>query len=203
VGGPSAYWQNLYDKDAEWGPAFFDAAHSFQGSFLYELPFGTGKAFGSGWNEVANGVLGGWQLSGILYLRSGFAMTVRGRDVTATGSRGSRADRIGDGTDGPRTVGPGGEWFDTSAYVNPEAGSFGNAGNGTFRGPGLTNLDLSLQKNFGIAESMRLQFRAEAFNVSNTPAFQGVERNVTSATFGELTGSQGERRYQLGLKFLF
>lgn len=130
-------------------------------------------------------------------------MTVRASDNSGTGSRGARADRIGDGTDGPKIVGPGGEWFDTSAYANPALGTFGSAGNGTFRGPGLFDLSLSLQKFFPITEKQRIQLRAEAFGLTNTPAFQGLQRTVTSQTFGEVRDAQGERRIQFALKYIF
>jgi hypothetical protein len=203
VASNSAYWQNLYDRQAEWGPAFFDATHNLSGSFVYELPFGRGRTHGGNWNSGVNGLLGNWQLGSILYLRSGFASTVTGADNSGTGSRGARADRIGDGTDGPRTVGPGGEWFDTSAYRQPALGTFGNAGVGTFRGPRLFDLSLSLQKVFAITERQSIQFRAEAFNFTNTPAFQGVNRDVNSVLFGEVRGSQGERRVQFALKYIF
>ena len=199
----SAYWQYLYDRRAEWGPAFFDATHNFTSGWVYELPFGKGRTVGQNWNRVVNGLLGGWQLGGLLYLRSGFAMTVQANDQSGTNSRGARADRIGGGADGPKTVGPGGKWLDTSAYRTPLPGTLGSAGVGTFRGPGLRNLDLSIQKVFPIHERYNIEFRGEMFNVTNTPAFQGVNRNASSVTFGEVTEAQDARRIQLALKFWF
>ena len=130
-------------------------------------------------------------------------MTIRAPDQSGTNSRGARADRIGDGTDGPKTVGPGSKWFDTTAYRVPLKGTHGSAGNGTFRGPGLVNFDLSLQKRFPVMESANIEFRGEMFNISNTPAFQGVNRSANSVTFGEVTDAQGERRVQFVLKFNF
>ncbi len=203
VGGPSAYWQYLYDKKAEWGPAFFDAKHIWTSSFIYELPFGRGKTYGDGWSPALNAVLGEWQIGGMMSVRSGFAMTVRARDVSGTRSRGARADHVAKDRNEPHIPGPGGQWFDTSAYAQPKPGTLGNAGNGTFRGPGLFDLSVSLQKFFALTEALRLQFRAEAFALTNTPNFQGVVRNVVSSRFGEVRGSQGERRLQFGLKLFF
>ncbi len=204
VASNSAYWQYVFDSKAEWGPSFFDATHNFTGSFVYQLPFGRGRSFGGDWNSAMNGVLGGWQLGGILYARSGFASTVRASDNSGTGSRGARADRIGDGTNGPRTVGPGGEWFDTSAYRNPLAGTLGSAGNGTFRGPRLFDTSFSLQKFFKVREGQQLQVRAEAFNITNTPAFQSVTTSVTSVNFGQVRGAlDTQRRIQFALKYIF
>ena len=82
-------------------------------------------------------------------------------------------------------------------------GTFGNTGAGTVRGPGLTNFDLSLQKSFTVKEAQRLEFRAEFFNLTNTPAFNQASRSVNSATFGEITAAQGERNVQFALKFYF
>lgn len=199
----SAYWQYLYNRKAEWGPAFFDATHNFTSGWVYELPFGKQRAYGQNWNGFVNAVLGNWQLGSLLYLRSGFAMTVQANDQSGTNSRGARADRIGDGTNGPGTVGPGSKWLDTTAYRNPLPGTLGSAGVGTFRGPHLHNLDLSVQKAFPIAERYNLEFRGEMFNVTNTPAFQDVNRNASSVNFGEVTGAQDGRRVQFGLKFRF
>jgi hypothetical protein len=100
-------------------------------------------------------------------------------------------------------VGPGGEWFETSAYRQPLAGTVGSAGNGTFRGPRLFDTSLSLQKFFPVREGHSLQFRAEAFNITNTPAFQSITTNVNNVNFGQVRGSQGERRFQLALKYIF
>jgi hypothetical protein len=199
----SAYWQYLYDRKAEWGPAFFDATHNFTSGWVYELPFGKGRTFGQNWNPMVSGILGNWQLGGLLYLRSGFAMTVQANDQSGTNSRGPRADRIGDGTDGPKTVGPLSKWLDTSAYRTPLPGTLGSAGVGTFRGPQLRNLDLSIQKVFPFTERYNLEFRGEMFNVTNTPAFQGVNRNASSVNFGEVIEAQDARRVQFALKFWF
>lgn len=199
----SAYWQDLYNRRAEWGPSFFDARHNFTAGWVYELPIGKNRGFGRDWNPVLNGILGNWNLGGLVYLRSGFAMTVQAPDQSGTNSRGPRADRIGDGTKGPKTVGPGSKWLDTSAYRVPLRGTHGSAGVGTFRGPGLYNLDLSIQKLFPMGERFRMELRGEMFNATNTPFFQGVNRNAASPFFGEVTGAQDARRVQFALKLLF
>jgi hypothetical protein len=122
----SAYFQNLYDRRAEWGPTYFDATHMFNFSYTYELPFGRNKTFGSDWHPAMNGILGGWHLGGILTLRSGFPLTIQqATDRSGTRSRGPRADRVGDG-EGPRDVGPG-----TRGWTRPLSGSL-------LRGPWAT-----------------------------------------------------------------
>jgi hypothetical protein len=86
----SAYWQDLYNRRAEWGPSFFDARHNFTAGWVYELPFGKSRGLGRDWNPVVNGRLGNWNLGGLVYLRSGFAMTVQAPDQSGTNSRGNR-----------------------------------------------------------------------------------------------------------------
>lgn len=198
----SAYWQYLYDQRAEWGPTYFDAKHMFVYSFVYDLPVGRNKKFGANWHPVADKIFGNWQLGGILTLRSGFPLTIQALDRSGTISRGPRADRVGDG-EGKRQVGRGTAWFDTTAFKQPVAGTLGNSGVGVVRGPGLKQFDLSVQKSIPITESKRFEFRAEFFNLTNTPQFNGPVRAVQAATFGEITGAQGERNIQLALKFYF
>jgi hypothetical protein len=198
----SAYWQYLYDRKAEWGPTYFDAKHMLTFVHTYALPFGRNRTFGSSWHPLVNGVLGGWQLGGILTLRSGFPLTIRASDRSGTVSRGARADRLGDG-EGPKQVGPGTTWLDKSAFREPRQGTLGNSGVGVVRGPGLSQYDLSLQKLFPIKERFNMEFRAEFFNLTNTPHFNAPNTNASSVTFGEITGAQGEREIQFALKFIF
>lgn len=198
----SAYWQYLYDRRAEWGPTYFDAKHMLTSVYTYELPVGRNRAIGADWNPVLNGVLGNWQMGGILTLRSGFPLTMRASDRSGTISRGPRADRVGDG-EGPKQVGPGTTWLDKSAFREPRAGTLGNSGVGVVRGPKLAQFDLSLQKQFPIGERYRLEFRSEFFNLTNTPQFNSPNSSASSVTFGEITSAQGERNIQFALKLYF
>ena len=81
--------------------------------------------------------------------------------------------------------------------------TFGNAGNGVRRDPGISNVDFAIQKKIPVGESKRFEFRAEAFNVFNTPLFTGVGRTLGNSTFGKITAAQAERELQVGLKFYF
>jgi hypothetical protein len=198
----SAYFQNLYDRRAEWGPTYFDATHMLNFSYTYELPFGHNKTHGSDWHPAMNGILGGWQLGGILTLRSGFPLTIQATDRSGTRSRGARADRVGDGA-GPEQVGPGTTWLDKAAFREPVTGTLGNSGIGVVRGPDWKTFDLSLHKHFKMTEGTSLEFRSEFFNLTNTPQFNAPNRSASSATFGEITGAQGERNIQFALKFIF
>lgn len=198
----AAYFQNVYDRKSEWGPTYFDAKSMLSYACTYELPFGRQKAFGSNWKPVMNALLGGWQMGGILFLRSGFPLTITATDRSGTLSRGPRANRVGNG-EGLRHVGQGYNWLDNAAFKEPSQGTFGTSGVGVVRGPGWKTFDLSMQKFFRIREKNVIQFRAEFFNLTNTPQFNAPNRSVSSATFGEVTGAQGERQIQFGLKLNF
>src|SRR5258707_1247446 len=90
-GGQSPYWQNLFCQKCEWAPTYFDLRHSVVASFVYEMPWGRGKAMGASWNKFVDGVLGGWQLGGIFTAHTGFPLTIKssfiGQIRTSQGER--------------------------------------------------------------------------------------------------------------------
>ncbi len=86
----SPYWQNLYDKKAEWGPCYYDATHVLTSYATYDIPFGRDRKFGKSMNPVVNAVAGDWQANAILSLHTGFALTTSGPEASGTNSRGSR-----------------------------------------------------------------------------------------------------------------
>jgi hypothetical protein len=94
-------------------------------------------------------------------------------------------------------------WFDTAAFVANAPFTYGNAGRNLLEGPGLVNFDLAIYKYFRITESMRLQFRAEAFNSVNAPAFGLPSAQVGDPNFGIISGVDRPRNLQMGLKFIF
>lgn len=204
AGSQSAYMQNLYDRRSEWGPTYFDAKHNFTGSFVYELPFGAKRKFGSNWNAVTDQILGGWQLGGILTLQSGFPLTIKvSGDPSGTGARSFRANVIGTPND-LHNIGPGAKYLDVSAYAVPSAYTFGNAGIGIVRGPGMSRFDMSLGKVFNITERQKFELRGEAFNLTNTPIFASpASQIITSSLFGEIRSAQGDRNIQISLKYSF
>jgi hypothetical protein len=201
------YWQNVYDGKTEKGPCFYDEAHNLTNYVLYQLPFGRGKKFGSGMNKAANAVVGGWEVSGILTLHTGFAMTVNNwGDPSNTGgwvSRTNCSSSIGY----PKTVvsqsnGGGIQWFDPNSFTPVAAGNFGNCSNGKVRGPGLKNFDMGIKKEFSFGESRKLEFRSEFLNLTNTKILN-APTVFSGGGLGQLDGSQGERNIQFALKFLF
>lgn len=207
---------DAYNVKLERGISPTDIPQKFVFSGLYDLPFGPGKRYlnRGGW---AGHVFGGWQVNGILVLRSGFPSDLRVTERAPVFNTANRPNRV---LGQPLLVrNPGfDQYFNPKAFELPPKvpnfrgapiQTFGNAGRSILRGPGSRNLDLSLFKDIRISESTSLQLRAEAFNISNTPSFQlpgarTAALTVGDAAFGRLTGSQTVgRQIQFGLKFLW
>jgi Carboxypeptidase regulatory-like domain/TonB dependent receptor len=206
----SAYWQNLYDRRAEWGPCYYDVTHVLTGYAVYELPVGRNKRWGRNLNPLVNAVIGNWQVGGIVQFHGGFPLTIVADDASGTNSRGPRANCVAS----PHVFGRkpafkdstgqfiGFQWFDPASYEPAAPGTFGTCGVGTVRGPGLHSGDLSLQKEFPFSESKRLEFRAEFFNVTNTPILNSPSTGL-NFNLGLINSSQGERNIQFALKFYY
>ncbi|HZT73221.1 MAG TPA: carboxypeptidase regulatory-like domain-containing protein [Terriglobales bacterium] len=201
----SPYWQNLYNQKAEWGPCYFDVTHVLSNYAVYDPPIGHGKAADLG--RVGNAVFANWQLSGMWQWHGGYALTVQGGDASGTNSRGARADCLAP----PKIMNqplPGGsagngiQWFDPTPFGSPTPGTFGTCGVGTVRGPGLNTLDFSLQREFPLSESRRVEFRAEFINFTNTPILNTPDVFLGGG-LGQITSSQGERNVQFALKFYY
>src|ERR1035437_9649577 len=204
AGGQSAYMQNLYDRISEWSPTYFDNKFNFVPSAVYELPFGKGRKYASNMNKVADGILGGWMLSGVLTMHTGFPLTIKySGDSSGTGQRSYRANVVGT-PNNLHLIGPGVLYLDPSAYAAPAAHTFGDAGPGVVRGPGETRLDMSLAKQFKLTERRYFELRGEAYGATNTPIFLSpASQTITSALFGQIRGAQGERAIQVVAKFYF
>ena len=176
------------------GPANIDNRHRLVSSFVYELPSG-----GSG---PARHIIGGWQISGVLQLRSGQAYTPGLRtDVSNTTVRADRPNVIGDthaSNPDPRAG-----WWDKAAFTMPELYTFGNAGTGVLTGPSFKNMDLSLQKVAQVTESQSLEFRLDFFNLTNHPNFGAPNVRFDSPSFGTISRALSARQLQLGVKYVF
>ncbi len=202
----SPYWQNLYDRKAEWGPCYYDVEHIFVGYITYDLPFGRGRMIGKNMNRVVDALVGGWQVNAIPSWHGGFPLTVSANDASGTNSRGARADCIAPSTvfgtqNASGALGGGYQWFNPGAYAQPASG-FGTCGVGTVRGPGLHTVDVSVSKHFTILEKQNLEVRGEFLNVSNTPILNAPTTSIGS-NLGVINSSQGARNIQFGLKYNF
>jgi Carboxypeptidase regulatory-like domain len=198
--------QNPYNVNADKSVSAFDIPQVFTASIVYELPFGTGKAFRTG-RHALDYVMGNWELNTITSLHSGtpFTIGVSG-DIANTGNSNNagfyeRLNLVGN----PSLSNPSPAlWFNTSAFAVPAAFTFGNLGRNTLRSDWSKDLDLSLFRTFPIREKMRLEFRAEAFNLTNTPIWGTPGVNYSASTFGRVTSTANTpRQIQLALKLYF
>ncbi|MEP7363487.1 MAG: carboxypeptidase regulatory-like domain-containing protein [Acidobacteriota bacterium] len=197
--------QNWYDLKSERGLSDMDVAQSLTVSFVAELPFGPGKAFGGAMRGAGAKIIGGWQINGISTYRGGVPLAL---SAPITGG-GNRPNSTGTSAriDGSRTRGEQIQrWFDTTQFTLPAAFTNGNVGRTLpdVRGPSFLNTDLSLIKNTAINERITLQFRAEYFNVFNRANLDLPNIAFGSGQFGAITGTVGLPRVgQLALKLNF
>jgi hypothetical protein len=208
-----------YNLTRERSYAPLDVPHVFNFNSAYELPFGANKRW-MNHKGPANWVLGGWQFNGILSKRSGFPTDIRsariaaGNQMYATLNVPDRVSGVSMYLPNPSVDG----YFNPAAFVDPQQvrnsnGTlitlFGNSARRVARGPGSTNIDFSLFKNFRPVERLNVQFRAEAFNLTNTPTFTLPSASTPALTignpaFGKLGSSSATgRQIQFGLKLSF
>ena len=197
--------QDIRNRAADRGTSGFDIKHRVVYSTNYTLPVGKGQAIDFN-NSVANFALGGWKVNGIFTIQSGLPFTpTLASSVSNAG--GSRPDALRDAKlENPDRA----KWFDTSfntqgaAWGQPALFTFGNAARNTVRGPGRTNLDFSLFKDFPLNERFNLQFRAEMFNIFNTPQFGLPNSSIGNPSAGIITSIVGNpRQMQMGLRLSF
>jgi Carboxypeptidase regulatory-like domain/TonB dependent receptor-like, beta-barrel len=185
-----------------------DIPHNFQLAAVYELPFGTGKKWAT--TGTSGKILGNWQLNGVFSAYSGrpFNLSASGSSLNMPGNA-QTPDQVKDNVEILGKVGGDGTYFDTSAFARVTQVRFGNVGRNSMRGPGVVNMDASLFRTFRLSPQFQLQFRAEAFNVSNTPHFGNPNGNVNSSNFGKILATQTayamgrSRQFRFGLRLIF
>jgi hypothetical protein len=195
--------------------AGFDRAHNLQASAVVELPFGKGKRWAAA--GPASAIVGGWQVNAVFsaYTGTPFTVTSSGTSLNAPGNS-QVADLVKPKVETLGGAGRGASFFDPLAFRAVTQPRFGTAGLNILRGPGVVNLDAGVFRNFAFSERWSLQFRAEAFNVSNTPHFNNPGANVSSMIlnadgsirslggFTEITGAaRDERQFRLALRVSF
>ena len=202
------------DWSYDYGPNSAQPYDILHWNYVWELPFGRGRRFGSGINRIAEAIAGGWLVSGLGTWQSGspLSVTASGGGQSPTGATTNRADRIGSGSLDTSTPQ---RWFDTAAYrlppyIDPSASrptrQFGSAGIGTVYGPRLFSYDMTAQKSFAVTEKLRLRLRAQAYNLFNHPVLGNPDLEQTSVTFGQIRTSNANytpRSLQLGVRFEF
>lgn len=219
------YWPLPGSKQADWGLSQLNLNNQFTASVLYDLPFGKGKKFGSGWGGAANAVFGNWKLNVIEKAISGFPLFVvasnnsnftgSGVNFMWNGNSLNRPNQVGDPNKGgqvaanPLCIAPAEvhtlhAWFNPCAFVEAQTGELGTAPRAPVYGPRFVNTDFSIIKDFplGFREGTNLQFRAEFFNLFNHPHFflQGTSASSmqdidSPSSFGVVNATLNDPRF--------
>ena len=192
----------------ERGLSEIDQPYHMTLSALYELPLGRGRHWGHDLSRPLDWAIGGWQLNGIYTLSGGMPFS-----VTVNGTPGStRADLVGTAGVHPGNIS---SYINATAFALPPSITFadgntvftrpGTSGRNILLGPGLSNLDMSLFKNFAITEKIKTELRLQAYNLSNTPHFGQPNSNFSNGNFGQITSTLpfSYRQVELGLRVTF
>ncbi|HVT99779.1 MAG TPA: carboxypeptidase regulatory-like domain-containing protein [Acidobacteriaceae bacterium] len=225
VNGYSGAFQNYYDAAADYGPAGYDVKHNLSFTGVYALPFGRGQEYFAGTNRAADAVIGGWKLSAAGVAWSGFPQTVTGPGNNSNSYGNSRPNQYRR----PKIVNRNlSQWFGDDPSVtdvcpsgvddgicafgipatNSSGGTaFGTAKNGSLRGPGFKNVDLSAFKDFHTWHEQVVGFRFDAFNAFNMVSYGNPDTGVTDSNFGAIAPlgqiRSQERRLQFSLHYSF
>jgi len=190
------------------GLATWDRRHIFTWSGTYELPFGAGKRWAT--SGVGKALLGGWQVNGFWTWESGLPLDFTSSATALNAPGNSNRPNLVAPVQILRNVGPGQYWFTTSSFADPGK-TIGNVGRNILAGPRLFNIDASVFRKFNITERWKLEFRAETFNMSNTPWLDRPDTTLGDASFGQVTTAQGtqsvkvnmNRSFQFSLRLTF
>ncbi|MGO8717883.1 MAG: TonB-dependent receptor domain-containing protein [Acidobacteriaceae bacterium] len=214
------YQQNAYDIKGDWGPAAFDTRQAINVTGEYDLPFGRGMKYGSGWNPIVNGALGGWKLSGSQVYYSGFPVTVSSpanySNLVYAWPYAARPNQnlplkvvnrsinayYGTQVQGT-SCGPN-QFNGTCVFSQQPDTTFGDVRTGSLRGPSFQNIDMAVAKTFNIWRQNQVDFRADMFNTFNIASYSQPDSGMTDSNFGQITGVvSNPRSVQLSLKYLF
>jgi Carboxypeptidase regulatory-like domain len=209
---------NYYNIASDTGNAYYTRRHRFVSTFVYDLPFGRGQKFASHVGRGSNLLVGGWRLTGVTLLQSGpwltpyFPSNVSDPSGTNPSQRSvsqQRPDCIA-GRTGYLANPTVSQYFDSSAFSVParDIGRFGNCGVGILEGPGTVTLSMSAGKTFQLTERLGVRYEAQFANLLNIRNKNIPNLNVNSASFGQITQSQGveqggPRTIQMMLRILF
>jgi hypothetical protein len=207
-GGPAGDIQQTTDFNASRASSGFDIRQRLVLSGNYELPFGKGRAMMNR-GGILNAAFGGWQMTSIFSLQQGlpFSVTVANALQRLGGNNlvDWRADLVGD----PTISNPNQNlWFNPAAFTLPQAADkswhYGNSGRNILRADGIANLDAGLMKTFDIRERIHVQFRWEAFNVSNSPQYADPVNGADNPDFGKVKATvNSPRQMQFALRVAF
>jgi hypothetical protein len=190
--------QDPANPAAEYGYQDFDRRHVLALNFVYELPFMRTR------RDLVGQLVGGWQVSGVGKWNTGRRFNVTGGTTTIRGDQSQLRANLVEGQD-PNSAPAGGrtvqQWFNTAAFVQAPANTFGSPRN-VLAGPSFHNWDLSLLKNIRTGP-VKAQLRVEGFNIFNIKNYKTVDANIASRTFGAVTAYELQRIVQVGMKISF
>ena len=205
VGGVGAQnWTNLQDEE---GNSSIDQRHKVTGTYLYELPFGADKR----WITTGTGshILEGFSVSGTFTFATGTPLTPvfsASQISVACGTGGTFRPNL---TGSPLNLSTGRQWFNPAAFTEPAldsqypCGTFGNTPRSFFNGPGTVQNNMALSKTMQFGETRSMEIRATINNVFNTVQYSGIDTNVASPTFGQVTSAASMRSFQFTSRFRF
>jgi len=206
----ATYWPLPGTQKADWALSQIDLKNNLSASVIYNLPYGKGRRFGNGGNAVTETLLGNWEVDVIEKITSGFPVFIfnsvdnSGVGFNQGGNNYNRPDQVCDPNSGPNNLT---EWFNTSCFAQAAPGKLGDANRTPLYGPDFVNTDFSAIKHFLLPyrEGLRLDFRAEFFNLFNHAQFGLPGADIsTPSTFGIInTSVNNPRVMQFALKLYF
>ncbi len=223
VSGYNGAFQNYYNSGADDGPAGYDIKHDISATGVYALPVGSGKQYFSSASRVLDEVIGGWKVSTAAVVYSGFPETLTAGSSNVQSYGTNRANQYLKMKVVGRSLS---NWFGTDpsalpctaagsrkntlgnecAFGVPAANAFGTSHNGSVRGPGYLNVDMSAFKDFHLFENHSVGFRFDAFNAFNIVSYGNPDTGITDGNYGNvsLQGTRSvERHLQFSLKYSF
>ena len=198
-GGPST----PAEPERSWGYSATDRTHMYVSSFVWSLPWYKNADAGA-----LHYILGGWQVSGIFTYQSGVPMDMQLSNASLnTPDNTQRPNQTGDAAI-VNTMSPDKtylQWYDTSVFSAPAANTFGSRTRnmGDVRGPRITNLDLSITKQFSLGGSRTAEIRADIWNLPNTIHMGNPNNTFGNVNFGRITGANNERQMRFSARFTF
>lgn len=183
--------QNPRNFAAEYGPPGYDFTHDLAGTWIWQIPYFMHAS------APLKATLGNWSFAGLFLLQSGYALG----PWNGMGTAGAAG--LPNQIKPYHKIGTLNEWFDTSAYGPPDYGFFGNARNGSIRGPKYVSFNTALYKTIPIHDRLSTEFRVEAFNLLNHPNFTSVDTGLGDGSFGQVTGAADPRILEFAVKILF
>lgn len=189
--------QNPYDHDSNWGPADFDIPFRYVLNGVFTLPTLLLN------NGFASAVMGGWGLSPVYVWQSGQPLTpATSADLANSGATNRPNYVCSPNAGAPHTVT---QWFNTGCFAAQPQYTYGNVRKGSIRGPGQNNLNLSVQRNFGVPrwEQANLNFRIESFNVLNHTQYNNPNVTVGASAYGTISSAQPMRTMQVAARLTF